>query len=129
MTMTGTRLFRSLRNQGRDENGTWLNHVRLGYNYRLDEMSAALGVTQLARIEELLRKREGVAHMYDQRLAGMPGVSRPCLAPTTTRPSWFIYVIRLAPEIDRNRLIAGLEEQGVPARPVLCADPPPVFLP
>ena len=111
------RLFRSLRNQGRDENGTWLNHVRLGYNYRLDEMSAALGVTQLARIEELLRKRERVAHMYDERLAGMAGVSLPCHAPTTTRPSWFIYVIRLAPKIDRNRVIARLEEKGVPARP------------
>jgi len=111
------RLFRSLRNQGRDDGGTWLNHVRLGYNYRLDEMSAALGVAQLARIGELLRKRERVAHLYSERLAGVAGVSLPYLAPTTTHASWFVYVIRLAPKIDRSRVIASLEEHGVPARP------------
>ena len=111
------RLFRSLRNQGRDESGTWLNHIRLGYNYRLDEMSAALGAAQLARIEELLLKRECVAHMYNQRLSAVAGISLPYVAPTTSRSSWFVYVIRLAAEIDRDRMIAGLEECGVPARP------------
>lgn len=110
-------LFRSLRNQGRDESGTWLNHVRLGYNYRLDEMSAALGLSQLARIEELLQKRERVARMYGEHLRQVEGVTAPVVAPTTTRPSWFVYVVRLAPEIDRQAVMAGLHEQGIACRP------------
>jgi len=110
-------LFRSLRSQGRDQSGTWLNHVRLGYNYRLDEMSAALGVAQLARIEELLQRRDRVAQMYNERLSELDGVSVPYVAPTTTRLSWFVYVIRLAPEIDRNRVMARLHERGIACRP------------
>jgi dTDP-4-amino-4,6-dideoxygalactose transaminase len=111
------RLFRSLRNQGRDDSGTWLNHVRLGYNYRLDEMSAALGVVQLARIEELLGKRERVAQMYNERLVDVEGVSIPYLAPTTNRMSWFVYVVRLAPELDRDAVMARLHAKGVACRP------------
>jgi perosamine synthetase len=111
------RLFRSLRNQGRDDSGTWLNHVRLGYNYRLDEMSAALGVAQLARIEELLRKRERVAQMYNGRLRDVKGVSIPHVAPATSRMSWFVYVVRLSPDIDRNGVMARLHAQGIACRP------------
>lgn len=110
-------LFRSLRNQGRDESGTWLNHVRLGYNYRLNEMSAALGVTQLARIDELLQKRENIAQMYNERLRDVDGVSIPYRAPTTTRMSWFVYVIRLASEINRDTVMSRLHEQGIACRP------------
>lgn len=110
-------LFRSLRNQGRDVHDAWLNHTRLGYNYRLDEMSAALGLAQLGRIEELLTKRERVAHMYNERLKDVEGVQIPYIAPTTTRMSWFVYVIRLAPEINRNAIMAALEERGIPSRP------------
>jgi perosamine synthetase len=110
-------LFRSLRNQGRDESGTWLNHVRLGYNYRLNEMSAALGVTQLARIDELLEKRERVAQMYDERLSDVGGVSIPYRAPTTTRMSWFVYVIRMVPEINRDTVMSRLQKHGIGCRP------------
>ncbi len=110
-------LFRSLRNQGRDESGTWLNHVRLGYNYRLDEMSAALGLSQLARIEELLQKREAVARMYGEHLREVPGVAAPALASTTTRASWFVYVVRLEPGINRQAVMARLHEQGIACRP------------
>jgi perosamine synthetase len=110
-------LFRSLRNQGRDESGTWLNHVRLGYNYRLDEMSAALGLAQMARIDEILEKREHVAQMYNQRLSHIPGLSVPCVAPTTTRMSWFVYVIRLDAGIDRNLVMGRLRERGIASRP------------
>jgi perosamine synthetase len=111
------RVLRSLCNQGRDDNGTWMNHVRLGYNYRLDEMSAALGVTQLARIEEILDRRARVAQWYNDRLAGLEAVRTPFVAPETTRMSWFVYVIRLAPDVDRTALIAALETDGVPTRP------------
>jgi len=110
-------LFRSLRNQGRDVHDAWLSHTRLGYNYRLDEMSAALGLAQLGRIEELLAKRERVAQWYDERLEDVEGVQTPYIAPTTTRMSWFVYVVRLAPEIDRDAVVAALQERGIPSRP------------
>jgi perosamine synthetase len=110
-------LFRSLRNQGRDVFDAWLNHSRLGYNYRMDEMSAALGLSQLGRIEELLARRERVAGWYNERLAGVADVQIPYVAPTTTRMSWFVYVVRIAPEVGRDRVMARLKEQGIPSRP------------
>ncbi|MEE8392376.1 MAG: DegT/DnrJ/EryC1/StrS family aminotransferase [Anaerolineae bacterium] len=110
-------LFRSLRNQGRDESGTWLRHVRLGYNYRMPELSAALGVAQMERIKELLAKREQVANWYTERLNGMDGVQVPWVAPEVTRMSWFVYVVRLAPELDRDKIMVELARRGVPARP------------
>jgi dTDP-4-amino-4,6-dideoxygalactose transaminase len=110
-------LFRSLRNQGRDESGTWLNHVRLGYNYRLDELSAALGVAQLQRIEELLAKRERAAQMYNERLRGVDGITIPSVSTTTSRMSWFVYVIRLAPDMDRNTVMSRLHARGISCRP------------
>jgi perosamine synthetase len=111
------RLFRSLRNQGRDDNGTWLFHIRLGYNYRLDEMSAVLGLAQLKRIDELMEKRERVAQMYTQRLSKMRGIETPYRAATTTRASWFVYVIRFAPEIDRDQVVHELAAREIPSRP------------
>jgi len=110
-------LMLALRNQGRAPGDTWLQHTHLGYNYRLDEMSAALGKVQMGRLEELLAKREQVAGWYRQRLAQMPGVQPPQLSPKTTRASWFVYVARFAPEIDRDRVARKLDEAGIPARP------------
>jgi len=110
-------LYRSLRNQGRDVFDAWLNHTRLGYNYRLGEMSAALGVAQLQRIEELLTKRERVAQMYNERLSAADGVTIPHVAPATTRMSWFVYVVRLSPQIDRNWVMEELGRRGIPSRP------------
>ncbi|MEO8380619.1 MAG: DegT/DnrJ/EryC1/StrS family aminotransferase [Acidobacteriota bacterium] len=111
------RLARSLRNQGRSDDVAWLQHERLGYNYRLDEMSAAVGLGQLRRLAELLAKRAAVANLYDRALRGIEGVQP--LAPP--RPgmtlSWFVYVIRLAPEVDRPRLMSALAERGVASRP------------
>jgi len=110
-------LFRSLRNQGRDIFDAWLNHTRLGYNYRLDEMSAAIGLVQTQRIEELLCKREQVASWYNERLAHIEMIERPQIAKQTTRMSWFVYVVRVRPPADRNTLMARLAERGVPSRP------------
>jgi dTDP-4-amino-4,6-dideoxygalactose transaminase len=110
-------LFRSLRNQGRDVFDAWLNHTRLGYNYRLDEMSAALGLVQVQRIEELLAKREQVAAWYNQQLAGLELIEVPYIAPTTTRMSWFAYVVRIKPPASRDVVMAGLAELGIPSRP------------
>jgi perosamine synthetase len=110
-------LFRSLRNQGRDVFDEWLNHSRLGYNYRLDEMSAALGLAQMERIEELLGRRERVAGWYAERLSDVSDVQIPDAVSTTSRMSWFVYVIRLAPNIDRSTVMAALQERGIPSRP------------
>lgn len=110
-------LFRSLRNQGRDKAGAWLNHVRLGYNYRLDELSAALGVAQAERLSDLLNKREQVAGWYAERLAQIDGVQAPYAVDYTTRMSWFVYVVRLAERYNRQEVIAALDPVGVPARP------------
>jgi len=110
-------LLRALRNQGRAPGDTWLQHTYLGYNYRLDEMSAALGTVQMKRLEELLQKRQRVADWYGERLSKMPGVEPPGLEPFTTRMSWFVYVVRLEAAIDRDALARRLEARGVPARP------------
>jgi dTDP-4-amino-4,6-dideoxygalactose transaminase len=109
--------MRALRNQGRAEGDTWLQHTHLGYNYRLPEISAALGRSQLVRLEELLAKREQVAAWYAQRLQKVEGVGLQQLAPSTTRMSWFVYVVRLAPQLNRDRLGGLLDEAGIPSRP------------
>ncbi|HWV23143.1 MAG TPA: DegT/DnrJ/EryC1/StrS family aminotransferase [Thermomicrobiales bacterium] len=111
------RAMRSARNQGRDDAGTWMNHVRLGYNYRLDEMSAALGLSQFARIDAILNARDRVARRYTELLTGVPGVSVPWIDPATTRMSWFVYVIQLDPTLDRTAVMTRLGENGVPSRP------------
>ncbi|HYR95793.1 MAG TPA: DegT/DnrJ/EryC1/StrS family aminotransferase [Candidatus Binatus sp.] len=117
-------LVRSLRNQGRDVFDGWLQHSRLGYNYRLDELSAALGAAQVRRLDELLAKRERVAAWYGARLVRIEGVRLPRVAPWTTRMSWFVYVVRVAPGGERDRVIRELERRGIPARPYF----PPIHL-
>lgn len=110
-------LLRSLRNQGRDVFDVWLRHERLGYNYRMDELSAALGLAQLGRIEELLERRRRVAGWYTERLRELPGVRVPDEPTGPSVRSWFVYVVRLAARIDRGAVMAALQERGVPSRP------------
>src|SRR5207248_2567187 len=89
------RLLRSLRNQGRGDSGGWLEHVRLGFNYRLSDVSAALGIGQLEKLDEILALRDGVAKRYDELLAGIDGVELPCTADAEHERSWFVYVVLL----------------------------------
>jgi perosamine synthetase len=110
-------IVRSMTNQGRDDAGTWMNHVRLGYNYRLDEMSAALGISQMSRIDDILARRSQVAGWYEERLRLVDGISTPFVAPETTRMSWFVYVVQLHDGVDRTALMHQLEEDGIPSRP------------
>jgi dTDP-4-amino-4,6-dideoxygalactose transaminase len=117
-------LTRSLRNQGRDVFDEWLAHTRLGYNYRLDEMSAALGVAQIARLDEILAKRARVAGWYESRLGGLGGVTTPRMSSTTTTQSWFVYVIRVADLATRAHVMRGLAARGIPSRPYF----PPIHL-
>jgi perosamine synthetase len=110
-------LMRALRNQGRAPGDTWLSHTYLGYNYRLDEMSAALGAAQMVRLNELLRKREQVASWYGERLAEIPDVEAPYVESFTTRMSWFVYVVRFLQRLDRDDLAKRLGARGIPVRP------------
>ncbi len=110
-------LMRALRNQGRAPGDTWLAHTHLGYNYRLDEMSAALGTVQMSRLDELLNKRAQVVAWYAERLADLPGVELPHIRPETTRMSWFVYVVRFDPALNRDEIIQKLGQKGIPARP------------
>ena len=110
-------LFRSLRNQGRDKFDGWLNHSRLGYNYRMSELNAAVGVVQIKRLDELLSKRAAVADEYNRMISRIEGISLLTIAPTTTRMSWFVYVVRFAPYIDRDMMVDLLAGKGVPSRP------------
>ncbi len=110
-------MMRALRNQGRAPGDTWLQHSYLGYNYRMDELSAALGRVQMTRIDELLDKRAQVAAWYAERLAELPMVELPQVVPSTSKMAWFVYVIRVAADLDRDAVIHQMAEKGIPARP------------
>ena len=110
-------MIRSMRNQGRAEGDTWLAHTYLGYNYRMDEMSAALGTAQMSRIDQLIRNRAQVAAWYGEELSDIDAIELPYTAPTTTRDSWFVYVIRLKEAERRNEVSSKLKALGIPVRP------------
>ncbi len=110
-------LMRALRNQGRAPGDNWLQHTELGYNYRIDELSAALGAVQMTRIEELLDKRQQVADWYADRLAEIQGIEAPGIASGTTRNSWFVYVIKVKPGLNRDLLAEKLTKARIPVRP------------
>lgn len=109
------RLCRSMRNQGRSEGDSWLQHERLGYNYRISDINCALGIAQLERLDEILVKRERVAQMYNERLKDVKGVKIPYVAPQV-RMSWFVYVVRLEDRYgqeDRDRVLRKLKKRGI----------------
>ncbi len=110
----------SLRNQGRADSGAWLEHDRLGWNYRMDDLSAAVGLAQVERLDELLAKRDAVAERYAALLAAVPTVELPAVVPGDTR-SWFVYTVLLDPQVDRNAVIGLLAEQGIASKPYLPA--------
>jgi perosamine synthetase len=107
------RLLRSLRNQGRGDTGGWLEHVRLGFNYRIDDIRAALGIGQLEKLDEILRLRDSVAKRYDELLGGIDGVELPCRDDDKHRRSWFVYVVLLPDNEARERVIAHFEREGI----------------
>jgi perosamine synthetase len=112
-------LLKSLSNQGRSDSGEWLTHARLGYNYRLDDLSAALGLAQLERYDEILGARSEVAGRYAGLLASVDGVEVPLPDDADHRRSWFVYVVKLAAGADRNGVMARLAEDGVASKPYL----------
>jgi perosamine synthetase len=113
--------LRSLRNQGRDPGMGWLDHGRLGYNYRLSDLAAAIGVAQVEKLDALLARRDAVADLYAQRLAELEGIETLPAARGAERRSWFVYAVRLDPGIDRDGVIAWLGERGIPSKAYLPA--------
>lgn len=107
----------ALRNQGRAPGDTWLSHTFLGYNYRLDEMSAALGTSQMERLDQLVNGRKRVADLYGKHLEPISSIERLTILPSTTRMSWFVYVVRLPKGCDRETVAARLAKIGIPVRP------------
>ncbi len=109
---------RSMENQGRADDGSWLNHIRLGYNYRMDEMSAALGWSQLQRLDSLIKTREEIAKRYTARLKKVEGVITPHVMPDS-RHTWFVYVVRVKDGISRDKVMARLKDHGVQTKDYL----------
>jgi perosamine synthetase len=112
-------LLKSLSNQGRSDSGEWLMHSRLGYNYRLDDISAALGLAQVEKLDRILQLRAAVAARYGELLGGLEGVELPLADDTDHRRSWFVYVVQLAEGIDRNGIMGRLAGQGIASKPYL----------
>jgi perosamine synthetase len=112
-------LLVSLRNQGRADTDGWLDHSRFGFNYRLSDIHAAIGVAQLERLDEILAMRAAAAERYARLLDGVDGVSTLLADDANHRRSWFVYVVKLASGIDRDRVITVLEDQGIQSRPYL----------
>ena len=111
----------SERNQGRAPDMGWLDHDRLGFNYRLDDISCALGVAQLERLDELLAERARVAGLYAEALAGVEGLTLPCPDEGGDVRSWFVYVVQLPQGVDRDATVVAMRERGVDTKPYLPA--------
>jgi perosamine synthetase len=107
------RLVRSLRNQGRADSGGWLEHARLGFNYRIDDVRAAIGLGQLEKLEEILDARAQVAGRYTELLASIDGLELPCPDDAEHERSWFVYVVALPSGADREAVIEALDRRGV----------------
>ncbi|KKP32367.1 MAG: polysaccharide biosynthesis protein [Candidatus Staskawiczbacteria bacterium RIFOXYD1_FULL_32_13] len=109
-------LCQSMANQGREiKNGKWLNHIRLGYNYRLDEMSSAMGIAQLKRIKEIVKKRNAVANLYAKKIKDILEIEVPFVA-ENCRLSWFVYVVKLSGKFagkKRDKIIQEMAREGI----------------
>jgi perosamine synthetase len=114
----GARL-RSERNQGRAVDMGWLDHDRLGFNYRLSDLAAALGVAQVEKLDSLLERRRAVARLYEERLAGLEGVRTPIAGRGAELRSWFVYTVRLPQGADRDEVVRKLAERGVASKAYL----------
>ena len=114
-------LVKSLANHGRTDLGETFAHERIGYNYRLDELSAALGVAQLEKLDRILELRDRVAGRYNQLLADVEGVELLCPDDDAHRRSWFVYVVFVQPPAERSEVIARLAAEGIASKPYLPA--------
>jgi perosamine synthetase len=111
----------SERNQGRAPDMGWLDHDRLGFNYRLSELACALGIAQLQRLEGMLSARASAAALYREALAGIEGLGLPCLDHGGDRRGWFVFVVQLPTGVDRDAAVRALAARGVQSKPYLPA--------
>jgi perosamine synthetase len=108
------RVLRSLRNQGRSYGeGGWFHHVRLGFNYRWTDLQAAIGIAQLEKLDLMLELRAAAARRYNDLLSGLGSVETPAPDDADHRRSWFVYIVKLARDLDRGRVMAELRRRGV----------------
>jgi perosamine synthetase len=107
----------SERNQGRSPNMDWLDHDRLGFNYRLSDVACALGLAQLERLDEMLDGRARVAELYRQALGALEDVQLPCPDESGARRGWFVFVVQLPRGVDRDGVVRALAEHGIPSKP------------
>ncbi len=109
-------VIRALRNQGRTSSEDWFQHSEVGYNYRLSEMSCALGIGQMKRIEAILSMRKEIARKYSERLKENKNVRLPALAPPNHTISWFVYVVRLSErysQVHRDWIVQEMNRRGI----------------
>jgi perosamine synthetase len=111
----------SERNQGRAPDMGWLDHDRLGFNYRLTDIACALGIAQLERLDEMLAARKRIASLYNDALNDIEGLELPCPDEGGDERSWFVYVVQLPPDRGRDATIEALRARGVDSKPYLPA--------
>jgi dTDP-4-amino-4,6-dideoxygalactose transaminase len=111
----------SERNQGRSSDMGWLDHDRLGFNYRLSDVACALGLAQLERLDGLLAHRARVAALYRDALAGIEGLELPCEDSGGDRRGWFVFVVQVPRAVDRDGVVRALAAAGVHSKPYLPA--------
>ncbi len=107
----------SERNQGRAPDLGWLDHDRLGFNYRLSDVACALGIAQLERLDELLDARARVAASYREALAGIEDLTLPCAETGKVRRGWFVFVVQLPRRVRRGTIMEALQERGIASKP------------
>lgn len=108
-------LCKSMRNQGRGKSMQWLTHENIGYNYRLNELSAALGIAQLNKIDFLLKRRKEIVANYKDQLEGIEGIQLPEVA-LNNEHSWFVFPVRVTNQYDRDKVVLGLLKQGIASK-------------
>ncbi len=111
----------SERNQGRAPDMDWLDHDRLGFNYRLSDIACALGLAQLERLDTMLAQRARLAESYRDALAGIEGLELPCLDRDGAIRSWFVFVVQLPRGLDRDETVRNLAAEGIQSKPYLPA--------
>jgi perosamine synthetase len=111
----------SERNQGRAPDMGWLDHDRLGFNYRLTDIACAIGLVQLTRLDGMLADRARVAGWYREALGGIEGLGLPCEDAGGDRRGWFVFVVQVPTDRDRDTVIHALRERGIQSKPYLPA--------